>query len=129
MFQMPKSTLAERIRAAMAHAGIANPTQLAKKMGVSRQTVQNWMSGRTDKITPEMLYKLCDVVKVNGRWMALGGDHSPVMPTFLSPDENEILQIARTLPEEARDQWVSIGRTLVKTGSPPSTANPYPNIK
>ena len=126
MKYMPNSTLAERIRAAMAQAGIANPTQLARKMGVSRQTVQNWVSGRTDKITPEMLYKLCDAVNVNGRWMAMGGDHSPVRPRFLTPDEDELLQISRALSEEAREQWVSLGRTLVRANVPQSTVNPYP---
>lgn len=129
MHRMPQNTLAERIRAAMAQSGISNPSELARRMGVSRQTVQNWVTGRTDKLTPEMLYKLCDAVNVNGRWMALGPPHSPVRPRFLTPDEDEILQIARELPEEAREQWVSIGRTLVRANPSPSPANPYPDRK
>lgn len=129
MLDMPQSTLAERIKAAMAHAGIQNPAELARRMGVSRQTVQNWVNGRSQKITPEMLYKLCEVVRVNGQWMALGPPYSPVMPAFLTPDEAEILQIARALAKDPLEQWVSIGRTLLRASPIASTANPYPDKK
>lgn len=129
MLGMPQSTLAERIKAAMAQAGIQTPAELARRMGVSRQTVQNWVNGRSENITPEMLYKLCDAVRVNGRWMALGPPHSPVMPAFLTPDEAEILQIARALHKDPLEQWVSIGRSLVRASPTPSTANPYPDKK
>lgn len=126
MHKMPQNTLAERIRAAMAQAMISTPSDLARKMGVSRQTVQNWISGRSDKITPDMLYKLCDAVNVNGRWMALGPPHSPVKPTFLTPDDGEVLEISRALDDATREQWVSVGRSLVRAATPASKANPYP---
>lgn len=129
MKYMPQNTLAERIRAAMAQAGISTPSELARKMGVSRQTVQNWVIGRSKNLTPEMLYKLCDAVNVNGRWMALGPPHSPVKPSFLTPDEAELLQIARELPEESREHWVSIGRSLVRASPTPTPGNPYPDRK
>lgn len=126
MFSMPQNTLAERIKAAMAQAGIQTPAELARRMGVSRQTVQNWVNGRSEQITPDLLYKLCDVVRVNGRWMALGPPHSPVRPAFLSPEEAEILQIYQALPADARDQWASLGRTLVRANPVPTPVNPYP---
>lgn len=131
MFAMPQNTLAERIKAAMVQAGIQNPAELARKMKVSRQTVQNWVNGRTEKITPELLYRLCDVVNVNGRWMALGDPHSPVRPVFITPDEAEVLQIFKALAadKQSRDEWMSLGRKLVRVSTTPSTANPYPGKK
>lgn len=110
----------------MAQAGIHSVAELARRMKVNRQTVHYWVSGQGDKLTPDLLFKLSDVLNVNARWLALGPPNSPVKPISPDPSRMELVQIFAALPQEAREQWVSNGRSLVKILSPKSKANPYP---
>lgn len=110
---------------AMAAVGINTPADLARRMKLNRQTVHKWTSGEGDKLTPELLYRLSDALNVNARWLALGPPHSPAKPAFLTPDEHEALEIRKALDDQAREQWISSGRTMVRLTAKASTANPF----
>ena len=120
------ATLKDRIAAAMAAAGIRSPAELARRMGIQRQTVYRWTNGEGDKLTPEMLYKLADALNANARWLAEGPPWSPVRPRHLTPEQNMVLEIHAQLSPELREDWIKQGNTLVRLSSPASVANPFP---
>lgn len=112
----------------MATSGIKTPAELAKKLRIHRQTVHKWVDGQSDKLTPEYLFALADALQVNPRWLAFGPPESPVQPQTLDPEQAEVVQIKTTLEHaspEAKDQWLTSGRSLVKIVAPKSTANPF----
>lgn len=119
-------TVKDRILSAMASANIRSPAELARKMGIPRQTVYRWTNGEGEKLTPEMLYKLADATNTNARWLAEGSPWSPVRPKHLTPDQNMVLEIYSQLSPELRDEWVKHGNTLVRLSSPQSVGNPFP---
>ena len=121
-----QKTVKDRILSAMRSANIQSPAELARRMGVPRQTVYRWTNGEGEKITPEMLYKLADVLNTNARWIAEGPPWSPVRPRHLTPDQQMVLEIYAQLSPELRDDWVKQGNTLVRLSSPQSVANPFP---
>lgn len=123
------ATLAGRIRMGMAAAGLRTPAELARRMKINRQTVYRWTDGQGDKLTPEMLFKLSDALGVNPRWLALGPPETPVPPSQLDHETQELIQVRDALHNanpDAKDQWVSQGRDLVKLVAPKSIANPFP---
>lgn len=122
----PSYTLAGRIRIGMVQAGITNPTELARKMKANRQTVHRWVNGEGDKITPRLLFRMADILKVNPRWLALG-EGSPTMPTDPSLEESEALALFRALPEAGKQAWLSQGRDLGRLLAPVSSNNPFPH--
>lgn len=112
----------------MAAAGLRSPAELARKMGVNRQTVYRWTEGHGSKLTPEMLFKLSDTLDVSARWLVIGPPENPTRPRRLDPETAELIQIRDALRDkpEAVDQWVSQGRSLVKLLTQKSVANPFP---
>ena len=113
----------------MANVGLRKPADLARLLNVHRQTVSKWLNGDVADLTTEMLYKLADALEVNDRWLYAGPPHSPVRPRVLDQDEEELVQIKATLEKanaDAKDQWLSSGRSLVRIVAPASRANPFP---
>lgn len=121
-----EATFAGRIKLAMAAAGIGSPAELARRMKSSRQTVHNYLSGQRDNPEPTQLFRLADVLHVNPRWLALGPPHAPGVPMNLAPEEQEALEIRASLDGDAREQWLSNGRTMVRLTAKASTGNPFP---
>src|SRR5512146_1383067 len=66
------SDAATRIRDAMIARGISNPSELARRLGVPRQTVHRWLNGDVRNMTHEHLFRLGDALNISGRWLALG---------------------------------------------------------
>lgn len=118
----------------MVTAGIRTPAELARRAKLHRQMVHKYLTGENEKLTPEKLFRLADALKVNPRWLAFGPPESPVPPTTLDPEAAEIVQIKATLDAspsrealDARDNWVTAGRNLVRILTPTSPANPFPS--
>lgn len=109
----------------MAARGLTRPSELARRMKLSRQTVHNWTTGRGENLTPEMLYRLADALEVNPRWLALGPPNVPAAPVYLSPEDQEVLEIRNMLETDTREQWLTHGRTIARLTSRPSAANPF----
>lgn len=121
------STFRGRLRGAMRAAGILKQTDLAAKMDLPRQTINKWLNGETKNMTHENLFRLADVLKVNAKWLTLGGDFSPVQPKHLRPDETAVLSVFHQLEKldvETCDAWLQIGRSYLKH-QPQSVASPY----
>ena len=113
----------------MTNAGLRKPSELANLLGVHRQTVGKWLNGDVEDLTPEMLFKLADALNVNPRWLYAGPPESPIKPRVLDPEQEELVQIKETLEKsnvDAKEQWLSSGRSLVRIVTPASRANPFP---
>lgn len=110
----------------MAAVGIATPSELARRMKVNRQTVHLWLTGQRAKLTPEMLYRLVDVLNVSARWLAFGPPYSPVRPVQMDPTRHELISIFEALDDQAKEQWLSSGRTMVRLTAKASINNPFP---
>jgi transcriptional regulator with XRE-family HTH domain len=113
----------------MTKAGLQKPADLARKLDVHRQTVSKWLNGDVDDLSPEMLFKLADALEVNARWLYTGPPASPIKPRVLDPEDEELVQIKETLDRtspDAKEQWLSNGRSLVRIVTPASRANPFP---
>lgn len=66
------STLAERIIEARTDAGITEPAELARLVGVKAAAAYQWESGATKSLKDTTLVELADVLKVTPRWLATG---------------------------------------------------------
>ncbi|WP_331542420.1 XRE family transcriptional regulator [Luteibacter sp.] len=66
------STLAERIIEARTDAGISEPAELARLVGVKAAAAYQWESGATKSLKDTTLVELADVLKVTPRWLATG---------------------------------------------------------
>lgn len=114
----------------MAGAGISSIAELGRRMRVrgkpvGRQTVHRWFSGEGEHIWPEQLFALAEALNCNPQWLAVGPPHLPMKPFFPDLEQSELMQIFNSLPDQAKEQWISQGRGLVQILSPVSTSNPF----
>jgi transcriptional regulator with XRE-family HTH domain len=99
-------TITDRINATMGERGI-KPIDLARQVGVSKQTVSDWMSGRSINIKPENLVSLADVLGVEIRWLVSGV--GPKVPLARLPADIQRAAVALAdMPEETRHAFVTV---------------------
>lgn len=70
------ATLRKRLKDALDAAGL-NQSQLAARVGVSRASVSDWITGATKTLEGANLTKTADVLGVDARWLATGETPSP----------------------------------------------------
>jgi len=123
-------TVGARIEAAMKFRGVRTPAALATTLGVPRQTVYRWIKDGGDNIIPSLLFKAADALHVSPRWLAIGMGPMTA-PLDVGPDDLLILEIANSLPEPVRDEWVRHGEMLRKALQTrrASDTNPFPGRK
>lgn len=61
----------DRLKSALEHAGMT-PVQLASRLGVTRQAIENAVKGRSDSLSAENCAKAARVMSVDGYWLATG---------------------------------------------------------
>ena len=124
-----KTSFTERLHDAMVRQGLRGPVQLGLKLGVNKQTASKWINGETRILSAVDLFKIADGLKVRPRWL-LTGDGPMDNIQRPSAEEQQALEVYRTLPPHWREDWVADGRrTLEKLTLPPSAANPYPKVR
>lgn len=102
-------TITDRILDAMEEAGFERKVDLATACGVSKQTVGDWTSGRTENIRPEHLVKLADVLGVEIRWLATGQGPRRCRKTIPAEIE-EAASILGVMDHEQRSAYITILR-------------------
>ncbi len=117
-------TLAGRIRIGMAAKGIKSPAELAGKMKLRRQTIHKWMSGQVEKLEPEYLFRLSDVLEMSARWLALK-EGAPSKPKEVSMEYERVLDLYDALPDKVRDSWIQSGDALLTAAGEESRAQPF----
>lgn len=102
-----------RISDAMMAAGIRTPSELARRMGLPRQTVHRWLSEGIGNINYKNLLKLSDALNVNARWIMYGEIGRIKLP-IKDAHEGEAANIARQLTADLRKLWFALGRNLLE---------------
>lgn len=92
--------------------------------------MSQWEQDVIEERTERVLFKLGDFLGVNARWIALG-DAPISRPMFPTPDEADLLEAFRSLPEQAQDELLSKAHEYQRVAgkTTPTTANPYPKRK
>lgn len=119
-----ETSLAGRIRIAMATQGIGSQSELARRMKVNRQTVHKWLNGEVHSLESALLFRLSDVLNVNPRWLALHAG-SPIKRREMTEETLQLVELYEALAPALRDAWVSSGNALLVGNEKPSKASPF----
>lgn len=95
------SAMGERIQAGMIASGISSARELARRAGVSNQTLHRWMHEDIKAVDAAMLISVSDAVGLSGRWV-LYGVGSPHKHLPVTPSEAQLVYSYRALPSEAK---------------------------
>jgi transcriptional regulator with XRE-family HTH domain len=116
--------LHERIKAAMVRKGIT-PTKVAEKLGVSRATVNKWVTGKVDNIESDNFIQLAMLLEVNARWLA-GVEDDPQPWEKVTMEDAERRAIFRALDPGDRNALVRQGKALLhEAGKLPSVISAF----
>ncbi|MCR6478181.1 helix-turn-helix domain-containing protein [Variovorax sp. ZS18.2.2] len=66
------STFTERLKELTTDIGRGWQASLARRCGVTRAAITNWLSGRNKGIESTHLFAIADYFRVNPRWLATG---------------------------------------------------------
>ena len=98
---MHESTFGSRLRDAMVAVDL-NPTRLAERIGVSKQTIYRWLAANeAPAIQALIISQLAETLGVAGRYLILGGNE-PALRMTLTPDECLLIERFRKLPKPAQ---------------------------
>lgn len=100
------STINGRFADAMRAAGFRTQVEFARAAGLSKQTVGDWMHGRTANIRPENLVRAADALGVEIRWLATG--EGPRRRRALLPDVQEAAEILGVMDSDERAAYMTI---------------------
>ena len=103
------STLEERVLEAILATKLAVPT-LAEKIGVSVQSVYDWKKGKSlGDMKAENLIELAHLAGYEPRWIR---KEKGLKKKALSKEQEAILEVAEHMKTEAKDSWITIGKSL-----------------
>ena len=68
---MPSSSLADRLKIALNRTGLSQ-TELANRVGVTKGSVSNWVTGRNTSIRSEIFDQVASALNVDRTWLATG---------------------------------------------------------
>ena len=103
---MHASTFRQRLRASMIGVDLS-PAQMARRIGVSRQTVYRWLAcDEAPAIDGKILIRLADAVRVAGRYLLIGGNE-PALCATLTPDESILLERFRAMHHDCQRKLMS----------------------
>lgn len=123
-----------RIRQRREALGLSQ-SELARRLGVSYQTVQMWERepdpSRPGTSTAPKRARLAEVAQILGvtpEWLLTGRD--PEGRAY-DPIADQLVSIYRTLPDELQEVLVQQANALLIAADPTrrSVANPYPGVK
>lgn len=123
--------LSDRIRAALEAAGLTQ-AELARRIGVSQPSVNDWLSGKTRRLKYETAVKAAAVLRVRPEWLAWGSEPirdgqlassahaslnsiaTPSLPAALPV----VLDAIRSCPDSHREELRSLLTLLVDHDAP-----------
>lgn len=103
--------MGRRIHAGMIAVGIRTESELARKIGVSHQTVRRLLYEhvRADGLT---IMRLSDTLRLSGRWLLLG-EGLPGIRASLTPNAMRLVEIYDRLDPKARRILLAAATDLV----------------
>jgi transcriptional regulator with XRE-family HTH domain len=102
------TTAGQRIRQAR-EARDLSTREAAKLIGIGKSTLSEIENGDSKFPSAEVLFRMADVLGVSARWIVFGEDGEMHIPT---PEESQLLDAIRELPEESRVLVASLINTL-----------------
>ncbi len=102
------SLLSDRIKIALDHSGLT-PAELARRSGVKRQSVNDWIHGGTKRISGEALLKAAAALGVSAAWLASGKGQMLDRRAQIPPEDQEQLNRLAALYLSADEK----GKTLI----------------
>jgi transcriptional regulator with XRE-family HTH domain len=105
-YALGMETITERINELVADSGL-EPAELARKLGVSKQTMNDWTKGRTVNIKPDNLIEIVDYFNVEVRWLVRGAGPKYAKPSA-PPEVQRATDILTRLPHAQRMAFVTI---------------------
>lgn len=104
--------MGQRIAAGMAANGIRSESELARRIGVSHQTVRRWLYNPLARIDAVTLFRLSDAVGMSARWI-ISGQGAPTVRTPITPNEGRLLSQYRLLPHREQSILLGCARDLI----------------
>ena len=86
--------------------------ELAQKLGVSKGAIANY---ENEFCTPkaEMMYKLFEVLHVDANFLYQDDMEIPTPPVSLSPDENRLLSVYRSMSKDGKAKVLSYASDML----------------
>lgn len=107
------SGFAGRLHAAQTAAGVVSPAELARKCGVTLETVEGWIASDGDTVSGRQLMLLRKALRVRAPWLMNG--EGPVAGNALNTeDEATALAILQAIPRPKLRFWFGTGRRLAR---------------
>jgi transcriptional regulator with XRE-family HTH domain len=114
-------TKGERVTAALESTGLS-PAAAAKRLGCSREAIQQWISGKTKNIKNELLFSFSDLTRFEARWIATGKGPIRTAPRPVDEQEQTLALTFRSLDERGRAAVLGVAQReasyQVKPGRP-----------
>jgi transcriptional regulator with XRE-family HTH domain len=103
------STLEERVLEAIKATGMKVPV-LAEKIGVSVQSVYDWMRGKSlGDMKADNLIELAYLAGYEPRWIR---KEKGLKKKVITKEQEIILELAENMIPESKDNWIAIGKSL-----------------
>lgn len=99
-------TITERINELVTESGL-EPAELARKLGVSKQTMGDWTKGRTVNVRPENLIEIVEYFNLEVRWLVRGTGPKYAKPQA-PPEVQRATEILTKLPHAQRMAFVTL---------------------
>jgi transcriptional regulator with XRE-family HTH domain len=93
-------TITDRLVSVFRESGLSQ-SELARRVGVTRASVNGWLQGRAVNIRPHHLFPLADQLGVEARWLATGRGPRDKQP--MSNGELKLISEYRSLPDDQRN--------------------------
>jgi transcriptional regulator with XRE-family HTH domain len=94
------------LKMAMVASGYDTPTALAKRCGVSRQTVVNWLAMDKAMLSAESLGLIAKCLEVRMTWLIDGEGTIGSQSTFRA------IKVLDRLDASAAEEWLAIGERM-----------------
>jgi transcriptional regulator with XRE-family HTH domain len=103
--------IGKRIRVGMASVGICSESDLARRIGVSHQTVRRilYEPVRVDAVT---MFRISDTLKMSARWLMFG-QGTPAIRLPLTPSAQRLIEIHDRLDAKGRSILLAAATQLV----------------
>ena len=91
--------LVEAFQAERARSNLSK-TELARRVGVSRGAVSQWLNGSSTNLRPQHLFAVADALSIEARWLATG--KGPKEKRAITSADTALLQDLKQLSETQR---------------------------
>lgn len=103
-----------RIKISFENSGISYG-ELASKTGYNKSALHRYINGDTDKIPLEAVITISTSIGVDPLWvMCLTEKEAPTSESVLTEYEQNIVNLAKAIPEEKRKDFINYLQTAVK---------------